>query len=267
MNIPRRLVTILAPVTTWLVLFSLVPLVVMAVYSLQGSTLAGTNGIFTIEHYGRFFATSSFQTILLKTILVAFVTAVLSVGLAFPLAYYLSFYAGKSRLTLLMFIVAPAWTSELLRILAWKLLLGSNGGFNFLLMVTKIISEPLTLLQYGNGAVLMTLVYTWVPFSALPIFAALERIDRPLLDAAADLGMNPLQVFLRVTLPLSLPGVIGSFFFTFIPTLGEWVTPAVIGGTNGILFGNLVQDQYARALNFPLGAAFSNGFCWWSPCC
>jgi spermidine/putrescine transport system permease protein len=104
---------------------------------------------------------------------------------------------------------------------------------------------------------MITLVYTWIPFAALPIFSALERIGKPLLEAASDLGSPPWKAFLRVTLPLSLPGVWASFFFVFIPTLGEWVTPALMGGPEGIMYGNLIQDQFVRALNWPMGSVMS----------
>ncbi len=252
-----RLTTLLTPVAAWLVLFSLVPLGVMAVYSFQGSALGAADGHFTLSNYQRFFASSSFQAVLWRSAWIAVLTAVFSVLLAYPLAYYLVFQAGRSRVTLLTLIIAPAWTSELLRILAWKLLLGSNGGINYLLGSLGLISEGLPLLQFGPATVVLTLVYTWVPFAALPIFASLDRVDRSLLEAAADLGDSPLRSFLRVTFPLSLPGVVAAFFFVFIPSMGEWVTPSLVGGTTGIMFGNLIQDQFARALNWPLGAAFS----------
>jgi spermidine/putrescine transport system permease protein len=252
-----RLTTLLTPVTAWLVLFSLAPLGVMAVYSFQGNATSAVNGIFTLSNYQRFIENPSFQTVLWRSTWIAVFTALFSVGLAYPLAYYLVFQAGKSRVTLLTLIIAPAWTSELLRILAWKLLLGANGGLNYLFTLAGLISQGNSLLQFGPTTVVITLVYTWVPFAALPIFASLDRIDRSLLEAASDLGDNPLRSFLRVTFPLSLPGVVAAFFFVFIPSLGEWVTPALVGGTSGIMFGNLIQDQFARALNWPLGAAFS----------
>ena len=252
-----RLTTLLTPVTAWLVLFSLIPLGVMAVYSFQGSTTGAVNGVFTLSNYERFLTNTSFQTVLWRSALIALVTAVFSVVMAYPLAYYLVFHANKSGVTLMTLLIAPAWTSELLRILAWKLMLGSNGGINYLFTLAGLIPDGSPLIQFGPATVIITLVYTWIPFAAMPIFASLGRIERPLLEAAADLGENPLRAFLRVTLPLSLPGVVASFFYVFVPSLGEWVTPSLVGGTSGIMFGNLIQDEFARALNWPLGAAFS----------
>jgi spermidine/putrescine transport system permease protein len=145
----------------------------------------------------------------------------------------------------------------LLRIFAWKLILGSTGVLNSLLIHLGWIEKAAPILLYSRTAVIVTLVYVWFPFVALPIFAALERIDRNLLEAAADLGCKPWQAFLRVTLPLSLPGVLAGFFFCLIPTLGEFVTPLLVGGASGAMYGNLIQDQFMRALNWPMGSVMS----------
>jgi spermidine/putrescine transport system permease protein len=257
MRNPLRLAALLIPVTVWLVLFSLIPLGVMSVYSFQGSTTGTVDGVFTLANYQRFLSNSSFQAVLGRSVLIALATALFSVAMAYPLAYFLTFQAGKSGMILLTLLIAPAWTSELLRILAWKIMLGSNGTFNYALAWLGWIPQDSPLIQFGPAAVIITLVYTWIPFAAMPIYASLGRIERSLFEAAADLGENPFRTFLRVTLPLSLTGVVASFFYVFVPSLGEWVTPAMVGGTTGIMFGNLVQDQFARALNWPLGAAFS----------
>jgi spermidine/putrescine transport system permease protein len=252
-----RLTTLLTPVTAWLVLFSLIPLGVMAVYSFQGNATGAVNGIFTLTNYQRFLSSSSFQTVLWRSSWIALATALFSVAMSYPLAYFLSFHARKSGVTLMTLLIAPAWTSELLRILAWKLMLGSNGGINYLFTLAGLIPQGSPFIQFGPVTVIITLVYTWIPFAAMPIFASLGRIERPLLEAAADLGENPFRSFLRVTLPLSMPGVVAAFFYVFVPSLGEWVTPSMVGGTTGIMFGNLIQDQFVQALNWPLGAAFS----------
>jgi spermidine/putrescine transport system permease protein len=128
---------------------------------------------------------------------------------------------------------------------------------NSLLSYLGIVGQSTPVFLYSRAAVLMTLVYVWIPFATLPIFAALERIDSRLLEASSDLGSPGWLTFLRVTLPLSMPGVIASFFFVFIPTLGEWVTPALVGGAKGVMYGNLIQDQFVRALNWPMGALMS----------
>ena len=153
--------------------------------------------------------------------------------------------------------MAPAWVSYLLRVFSWKLMLGTGGALNQILLALGLLREPAPWLLYSMSAVVAVLVYVWIPFAALPIFAALERIDRSLLEAAADLGAPPWQAFRRVTLPLSLPGVSAAFCLVFIPTLGEYVTPLLVGGPRGQLFGNLVQSQFQKAMNWPLGSAMS----------
>jgi spermidine/putrescine transport system permease protein len=177
--------------------------------------------------------------------------------LAYPLGYFLSFRAGRHQLTWLTILVIPAWTSFLLRILAWKVILGSTGALNSLLLWLGLIERASPILLFSREAVIVALVYVWLPFVALPIFAGLERIDRRLLEAAEDLGCKPWQTFLRVSLPLSLPGVLAGFLSVFIPTLGEYVTPLLVGGVDGIMYGNLIQDQFTRALNWPLGSVLS----------
>jgi spermidine/putrescine transport system permease protein len=141
--------------------------------------------------------------------------------------------------------------------MAWKLMLGEEGVINSVLLGTHVIDQPLDALLYNRGAVIVTLVYVWIPFAALPILAGLGRIDVRLHDAAADLYASPFQQFRRVTLPLSLPGVVAAFFMVFIPTVGEYVTPLLVGGTSGTMYGNLIQDFFTRAANWPLGSALS----------
>ena len=213
--------------------------------------------MWTFEHYRAFWHNWAFQRLLLTSTWLALLTSVLTVLLAYPVAYHLAFKVGGQRMTLMMMLLVPAWTSFLLRILAWKLILGSEGLFSVALQALGLMKEPRPLLLYTPTAVLVALVYSWLPFVALPIFAALQRIDVRLLEAAADLGCPPWQAFMRVTLPLSVPGVVAGFFFVFIPTLGEWVTPALVGGVDGVMYGNIIQDQFARALNWPMGSLMS----------
>jgi len=141
--------------------------------------------------------------------------------------------------------------------MAWKIMLGTEGTINSLLMYLNLIQQPLTFLLYNRSAVVLTLIYVWIPFATLPILAALQRIDTSLFEAAADLGAPPVQQFLRVTLPLSLPGLLASFFMVFIPTVGEYVTPLLVGGSRGSLYGNIIQDFFTKAANWPFGAAMS----------
>ncbi len=252
----RRLLLIMGPPTLALLLFFLLPLGVMALYTFQSGTLGG-GMTWSLDTYRRFWQDSALHRLLWRSALVSLQTSLWCILLAYPIAYYLVFRAGERRMTLLTLIIIPAWTSYLLRILAWKLILGTDGLLNTFLLWIGWIERPSPILLFSQTAVIVTLVYVWVPFVALPIFAALERMDKRLLEAAADLGSPPWYSFLRITLPLSLPGVVAGFLSVFIPTLGEYVTPLLVGGVNGIMYGNLIQDQFVRALNWPLGSLMS----------
>jgi spermidine/putrescine transport system permease protein len=253
----RRAAFLITPPALWILVLFLVPLGIMVVYTFQAGTFSPEREIFTFDNYREYFTNPAFQRVLLSSSVLAFNTALLSVLLAYPLAYFLVFRAGRSKLMLLTLLILPAWTSYLLRILAWRLIFNSSGPLNSLLSLLGIVDQSTPVFLYSRAAVLITLVYVWIPFAALPIFSALERIDKRLLEAAADLGSPGWLTFLRITLPLSMPGVIASFFFVFIPTLGEWVTPSLVGGVKGVMYGNLIQDQFVRALNWPMGALMS----------
>ncbi len=174
------------------------------------------------------------------------IVSTLIVLLAYPLAYYLALSGTKRKYVLLLVLIAPFLTSYLLRVLAWKVILGDHGAINSLLFWTGIRSQshPLSQLLYSRFAVMLVLGYIWLPFVALPIFVSLESLDRRLLEAASDLGASRLQAFSRVTLPLSFPGVVAAFFFVFIPTLGEFVTPSLVGGATGYMYGNQIVDLF-----------------------
>ena len=151
----------------------------------------------------------------------------------------------------------PFWTSYLLRVFAWKIVLGYNGVVNSGLISLGFISEPLEFLLYNRFAVVVTLAHAWAAFAILPIYLSLEKIDRSWLEAARDLGEGPFMTFVRVTLPLSLPGVIAASLLVYIPTVGDYVTPTLVGGPRGIMIGNIIQSQFGKAANWPMGAALS----------
>ncbi|NLD43962.1 MAG: ABC transporter permease [Chloroflexi bacterium] len=257
MNIRRRILVLMLPPTALLLGFFIIPMIAMGSFSFRAGSFGAQRNMFSLESYRNFFSNTAYQQLLIRSTLVALWTSLICVLLSYPVAYFLSFRAGERRSTLLTLLLVPAWTSFLLRVLAWKLVLGSEGLLSTFLMTIGVLAEPRPVLLYTRAAVIVTLVYSWIPFVALPIFAALERMDRSLLEAAADLGCPPWQAFLRVTLPLSLPGVVAGFFFVFIPTLGEWVTPALVGGVRGTMYGNIIQDQFRSALNWPMGAVMS----------
>lgn len=243
----------------WLGLFFIAPLLLMAAYSLRADMRGELLQAWapTFKQYTALFATGAYWRLLGVSALMALVIAISATLLAYPIAYFLAFRAGRKAGRYLVLLLVPFWTSYLLRIMAWKLILGSNGVLNSLLSYLGAIDEPLTALLYNRNAVVITLIYVWIPFAALPILAALQRIDLSLFEAAADLGATPLRRFWRITLPLSLPGVFAAFFLVFIPTVGEYVTPLLVGGSEGSMYGNIIQDFFTKAANWPLGSALS----------
>lgn len=253
----KRIATLMGPPALFLLFLFVLPLTIMSVNTFRAGTFGPEREVFTLDSYREFFSNSAYTRLLWRSTGVAFIVSLLSVVLAYPLAYYLVFRAGNRKTILLTILIVPAWTSYLLRILAWRLILGSNGVLNSILLSLGLVKQGSPILLYSMSAVAITLTYVWIPFVALPIFASLERINRSVLEAAADLGCAPWQAFLRVTLPLSMPGVLAGFFFVFIPTLGEYVTPLLVGGSKGVMYGNLIQDQFVRALNWPLGSIMS----------
>ena len=251
---------LVGPPLVWLALLFVAPLILIVAFSLRpesGVVNAADPWNPSLVQYGKVLGTPAFLRLLGVSALMALGIAVTATMLAYPLAYFLAFRARTRATLFLALLLVPFAASYLLRIMAWKLVLGPAGAVNSLLSSAGLISEPLDLLLYSRGAVVITLVYVWIPFAALPILASLQRIERSQLEAAADLGAGPWTRFRRVTLPLSLPGALAAFFMVFIPTIGEYVTPTLIGGTGGIMYGNLIQDFFGRAGNWPLGAALA----------
>jgi spermidine/putrescine transport system permease protein len=183
--------------------------------------------------------------------------SVVTVILAYPVAYFISFHGGRAKGLWIFIITVPFWTGYLLRILSWKVILGYKGVLNSALLGLGVISEPLETLLYSLNAVIITLAHSWAAFAILPIYVSLEKLDRTLLEAAADLGQGPIRQFLRVTLPLTLPGVIAALLIVMIPTVGDYVTPKLVGGKDGVMIANAIQVQFGKASNWPLGAALA----------
>ena len=233
--------------TGWLVAFFVVPIVIVALYSFNVYSLFPGDHGFTLDAWRSFLHSSVYLGLFWKSVKMSLLVSVVVVLLAYPLAYYLALSATKRKYVLLLLLIAPFLTSYLLRVLAWKVILGNNGVLNSFLAWTGIRSadHPLSQLLYSRFAVVLVLTYVWVPFVALPIFVSLDNLDRGLLEAASDLGASRWQAFVRVTLPLSLPGVVAAFFFVFIPTVGEFVTPSLVGGTSGYMYGNQIADLFS----------------------
>jgi spermidine/putrescine transport system permease protein len=182
--------------------------------------------------------------------------------LAYPIAYFLAFRVRQHKMMWMILITVPFWTSYLLRIFAWKVILGFNGVINSGLRSLELIKEPLAFLLYNPMAVTITLAHAWAAYAILPIYVSLEKIDPSLLEAATDLGDGAIKRFLRVTLPLSAPGTIAAILLVFIPTVGDYVTPSLVGGSTGIMIGNIIESLFGKSNNAPLGAAVSVVVMW-----
>ena len=247
------------PPTFALLLLVVVPVLLMATFSFRPDLNGNLLGPFaaTLKNYQTVANAGVYVQLLLTSIVMAGIIATVGTVLAYPVAYFLAFRAGKRAGTYLLLLLLPFWTSYLLRVMAWKLMLGEQGVINSVLLSLGAISEPLSALLYNKGAVVVTLIYVWIPFAALPILAAMQRIDPALFDAGADLYARPSEQVRRIVLPLSLPGIVAAFFLVFIPTVGEYVTPLLVGGTSGTMYGNAIQDFFTKAANWPVGSALS----------
>src|SRR5882724_7167193 len=239
--------TLLGLPVAWLVVFFLVPIAIVAAYSFDVYSLFPGKHGFTLAAWREFLHSSVYLKLFWKSVKMSLIVSAIIVVLAYPLAYYLALSGTKRKYVLLLVLIAPFLTSYLLRVLAWKVILGDQGVINTFLFWTGLRSaeHPISQLLYSRFAVMLVLAYVWIPFVALPVFVSLETLDRRLLEAAADLGASRLQAFLRVTLPLSLPGVAAAFLFVFIPTVGEFVTPSLVGGPSGYMYGNQISDLFS----------------------
>ncbi|WP_170759090.1 ABC transporter permease [Ruegeria lacuscaerulensis] len=245
-----------APATLYVGLLVAVPLCILVAYSFWTQTYVEIDRTLTWANYQEAFTDPLVRHLMLRSVAIAGAVTLATVCLAYPIAYFIAFRTQKKTLWLLL-ITIPFWSSYLLRVFSWKLILGFNGVMNSALISLGMIQEPLTFLLYNEFAVVLTLAHAWAPFAILPIYVSLQKIDRSLLEAATDLGCNKLERFVRVTLPLTVPGIIAACLIIFIPTVGDYVTPALVGGSQGKMVANLIQVQFGAANNWPLGATLS----------
>ena len=212
---------------------------------------------FSLDNYIEAWTEPMYRDLMLRSLGISASVTFATVLLAYPMAYFISFHGGNRKALWLFLVTIPFWTSYLLRVFLWKVILGYNGVLNSLLDWLGLIEEPLTFILYNANAVVITLTHAWAPFAILPIYVALEKIDRSYLEAATDLGDGPLKRFFRITLPLSMTGVVGAALIIFIPTIGDYVTPKLVGGKDGLMIANMIQVQFMKANNAPLGASLA----------
>jgi spermidine/putrescine transport system permease protein len=249
---------LISPPAIYAIVLLAVPLATLVTYSVLTDGQSTVIWQFTLANYAEAWTDPLYRAVMLRSLGVAMAVTAVTVILAFPVAYFVSFHVRPSRKPLWLFLITiPFWTSYLIRVFLWKVILGFNGVVNSGLMSLGIIDEPLRFILYNVNSVVITLAHAYAPFAVLPIFVALEKIDRSLLEAGQDLGESRIATFWRVTLPLSMPGVIGAIVIVFIPTIGDYVTPQLVGGPEGRMVANLIQLQYLRLDNFPLGSAIA----------
>jgi len=254
-----RAYTLLSPALLVMAAGICAPFVILVTMSFWSQVGFDFDTTFTPVNYLKIFDHPVYLALLERSILISGTCTIITVLLAYPMAYYVAFHVQRHKLMWIILITLPFWTSYLLRVFAWKIILGYNGAINSGLIGLGLIDKPLEFLLYSPTAVVVTLAHAWAAFAILPIYVSLEKIDRSLLEAATDLGDGPVARFLRVTLPLSLPGVLAAMLIIFIPTFGDYITPAMLGGPDGMMLANMIQAQFGKVNNWPMGAALAIG--------
>ncbi|HLK05097.1 MAG TPA: ABC transporter permease [Candidatus Acidoferrum sp.] len=245
------------PPLFWVVLFLLVPYSLMFAHSFWLTQDGVILHNWSLHQYSQLFLNSLYAGVFFRTMRIAASVTILSLLLGYPLAYFLSFHAGPRKELLYQLVIVPLWVSYLVRGYAWKTILGTDGVLNGFLQYLHVTHEPVSALLYSPFAVVLMLTHIYTPFVFLPIYAALEHIPRPLLEASHDLGANPRSTFFRVVLPLSMPGLLAGATFAFVLTLGDFLAPLLVGGPSGTMIANVVQSLFGAAYDWPLGAAIS----------
>ncbi len=249
---------LIAPPTLYALLLLAAPLATVLIYSV----LTGGKGVvglpFTLENYTEILTKPQYRAVMLRSLTVSTLVTVTTVLLAYPIAYYVSFHVSPSKKSLWLFLITiPFWTSYIIRVSLWRTILGYDGIVDNAMMGLGLASEPVNILSQGVTSIIITLSHAYAPFAVLPIFVSLEKVDRALLEAGQDLGETRWTTFLRVTLPLSMPGVIAAVLIVFIPTVGDYVTPELIGGGKTPMVANFIESQMLKQRDQAMGSALA----------
>lgn len=249
---------IISPTAIYAILLLAAPLATVLIYSVLTSENGSIIWDFTTANYETIATHPVYRAIMARSLMVSMLVTLATVILAYPLAYYISFHVPAHKKSLWLFLVTlPFWTSYIIRVSLWRVILGYNGVIDSGLMGLGIVEEPLNILSSGVTSIVITLAHAYAPFAILPIFVSLEKVDRALLEAGQDLGESRMMTFLRVTLPLSMPGVIAAVLIVFIPTVGDYVTPELIGGGKVPMIANMIESQLLKQRNQALGSALA----------
>ena len=249
---------LLSPTIFWLIFFFTIPLLIIFIYSfLDRGKFGGVVWEFQFENYIRF-ADSLYIRIFIRSFFIALITTLICLLMGYPMAYWMANQPPKRRSTYLLLIMLPFWTNFVVRTYAWRMLLARQGQINQLLIALKLFTKAQAPTYLNtNGAVVMGLIYVWVVAMVLACYASISGLDRSLLEAAQDLFANPVRTFLRVTLPLTLPGIVSGSILVFVPSFGAFVTPDMLGGGKTDMVGNLISQQFGEAMDWPFGSAIS----------
>ena len=244
------------PVSLWMILFVTIPMLFIVFISfMTRGTFGGVEYVPTLESY-KTLADVIYLNVILKSLRVAFVTTITCLLLGYPFAYFIARKPADVASRLIMLLIIPLWTNSLMRLNAWMLLFQTNGPVNKALQATGLIDKPITFI-YTDGLVLLGLITNFLPFAVLPLYASIEKLQKSTLEASADLGAKPSITFLRVTLPLTFPGILSAIILTFIPALGTYTITDMLGGGKVLYIGNIIKNQFGTIRNWPLGAALS----------
>ncbi|EHL17634.1 hypothetical protein HMPREF9630_01500 [Peptoanaerobacter stomatis] len=244
------------PYILWTLLFTIIPLIIIFIFSVSSSNQIGEISLdFTIDKYKQFFE-PIYIDVFFRSVKLSLYSTIVCLIVGYPVAYIIANKGLKIRNFLIIFILLPQWTNFLLRTYAWMSILKDNGPINSFLLRTGIINEPLTLL-YTDGAVLMGMVYNFLPYMILPIYTVILKIDKNYIEAARDLGANTVTTFRKIIFPLSMPGVVSGIIMVFMPAISTFVISDLLGGGHSMLMGNLIQNQFLAARNWQFGSAIS----------
>jgi spermidine/putrescine transport system permease protein len=249
---------LVSPPALYAILLLAAPMATVLIFSLLTSTNGSVSTPFTLANYTEVWGGRIYRAIMMRSLWVSMTVTLVTVLLAYPIAYFVSFNVSPARKALWLFLITiPFWTSYIIRVSLWRVILGYEGIIDSSLMGLGIITEPLNILSNGVASIVITLAHAYAPFAILPIFVSLEKVDRSLLEAGQDLGESRFVTFLRVTLPLSMPGVIAAVLIVFIPTVGDYVTPELIGGGKVPMIANVIESQMLKQRDQAIGSAIA----------
>lgn len=252
----RRIALLLAPGSLWVLLFFALPMAILMSLTFKTFVDAQITDLFTLENYARIFTDPVYFKVFVRSFWIAVLVTVVTLALGYPVAHFIARKTVEHRELLFLALIIPFWTSIVIRTYAWKILLGNSGFVNWLLREGGLVDVPIQFL-YSSPAVIIGLVHVFLPFMIVPLYASLEKLDAGVEEAAQDLGAGRLQTFLRITLPLTMPGVAMGSLLVFILSLGSFLTPDLLGGTNSLMVSNIIQAEFLESGNWPFGGAMS----------